>query len=136
MVAAFADADQVAALAPALRAQLLEAADRELYSYEPVLAAATSEERSEALSVASEAPLAIARAAVEVAELAAQVMAESKPALKGDAGAAVLLAEATTRAAGQLVEINLKGQPDDPRLAEVARLSERAAQARQRVLEA
>jgi hypothetical protein len=52
--------------------------------------------------------------------------------LKGDAVTAVLLAEAATRAAARLVEINLSGAPaGDPRVGEVAGLSERAARARE-----
>jgi hypothetical protein len=130
MVAAFAGDENAAARAPVLRAELLEAGQCELHSYEPVLAAATPEACAEALSAASEPPLAIARAAAEVAELSARVMGESKPALKGDAGAGVLLAEAAARAAARLVEINLRGRADDPRLAEAGRLAERAAEAR------
>lgn len=134
MVATFAGADDAAARAPILRAQLLDAGERELHAYEPVLGATTTEARREALSAASDTPVAIARAAAEVAELAARVASESKPALKGDAAAAVLLAEAVTRAAARLVEINLSGAPDDPRVGEVAILSERAARARESVL--
>ena len=103
-------------------------------SYEPVLRATTPEARERALSEASDAPLAIARASAEAADLAALVLAESKPALKGDAAAGVLLAEAATRAAARLVEINLRGQPNDPRLEEVARLSQGAAAARERAI--
>jgi formiminotetrahydrofolate cyclodeaminase len=134
LVAAFAGAHEAAARAPVLRAQLLEAGERELHAYEPVLEATTSEARREALSVASETPVAIARAAAEVAELAARIASESKPALKGDAAAAVLLGEAVTRAAARLVEINLSGAAGDPRLGEVASLSERAAGAREQAL--
>lgn len=134
MVASFAGEQETAARGAVLRGELLDAGERELHAYEPVLAAATEGERRAALSVASDAPLAIARAAAEVAELGAEVSVRSKPALKGDAAAGVLLAEAATRAAAQLVEINLRGSPDDPRLAEVAALSERAARARKRVV--
>jgi formiminotetrahydrofolate cyclodeaminase len=143
MVAAFADDGDVEARARHLRDELLEAGERELHSYEPVLEAlalpAGSPERAgalrRALSHASQTPLAIARSASEVAELAARVTAQSKPALRGDATASVLLAESATRAAARLVEINLSGQPGDPRVEEVARLSARAAQARAAVLE-
>ena len=134
MVAGFAAADDVAGRAHGLREQLLKAAERELHGYEPVLAAARQQDRDEALSAASDTPLAIARACAEVAELAAGVASQSKPALKGDAVAGVLLAEAATRAAARLVEINLKSQPEDRRLAEAASLSERAARAREQAL--
>ncbi len=142
MVAAFADDKEALARAPILRQELLAAGERELASYEPVLAAlrlpSESRERARelrrALSSASETPVAIARAGAEVAELAARVAQASTPALRGDATAGVLLAEAATRAAARLVEINLRGQPADPRLEEVARLSGRAATARESAL--
>jgi formiminotetrahydrofolate cyclodeaminase len=86
-----------------------------------------------ALSQASEAPLGISRASAEAAELGAAVAARSKPALRGDAIAGVLLAEAATRTASTLVKINLGGSGGDPRLEEVASLTQRAAAARNRV---
>lgn len=142
MVSAFADDAEAEARAPVLREELLEAGERELRSYEPVLEAlrlpAGSEERERelraALSAASDAPVGIARAAAEVAELAARVTAASKPALQGDATASVLLAEAAARAAARLVEINLNAQADDPRREEVQRCSQRAGRARERAL--
>jgi formiminotetrahydrofolate cyclodeaminase len=142
MVSAFADDAEAEARAPVLREELLEAGERELRAYEPVLQAlrlpAGSPERERelraALSAASEAPVAIVRAAAEVAELAARVTARSKPSLRGDAAAGVLLAEAATRAAARLVEINLRGEADDARVEEVERLSRRAANARERAL--
>lgn len=132
MVAAFAGAEEASARARALRAELLDAGERELHSYGPVLAAASPNARAEALAAASETPLAIARAAAEVAERAAEVWGQSSPALRGDAAAAVLLAEASAHGAARLVEINLKARPEDPRLAEVAQLRDRAAAARDR----
>jgi formiminotetrahydrofolate cyclodeaminase len=141
MAAAFADDSQAVERAAALRGQLLHEGGRELRSYQPVLEAmqlplddpARGEHLETALSGASEAPLQIARASAEVAELAAAVAARSKPTLAGDAIAAVVLAEASSRAAARLVEINLAGT-DDARLPEVAELAERAGQARQRAL--
>jgi len=142
MAAAYADADETAERAAALRAELVELGERELHSYEPVLAAqrmpaadpSRAERIASALSEASQSPLAIARAGAEVADLAAGVAEQSKPALAGDAVVAVLLAEAATRAAGRLVEINLRGRSGDPRLAEVGELADRAARARERAL--
>ncbi|MBV8942910.1 MAG: cyclodeaminase/cyclohydrolase family protein, partial [Solirubrobacterales bacterium] len=87
-----------------------------------------------ALSEASRAPLAIARASTQVAELAARIAEMSKPELAGDAIAAVLLAEASSRAAARLVEINLAQRPEDPRLAVVDELVERAGTARDAAL--
>jgi formiminotetrahydrofolate cyclodeaminase len=88
-----------------------------------------------ALSEASEAPLAIARAAAEVAELGARVAEISRPDLAGDAIASVLLAEASSRAAARLVQINLAQRVDDPRMAIVDELIERAGAAREAALQ-
>ena len=142
MTAAITGAQGAAGRASFLRAQLLASGDEELTSYEPVLAAArleagdpTRDARLQAaLSDACEAPLSIARAAAEVAELAADVAAQSKPEVRGDAIAGVLLAEAANQSAARLVEINLRDRSTNPRLAEVAKLKDRAAAARDRVL--
>jgi methenyltetrahydrofolate cyclohydrolase len=141
MAAAFAGDSESVERATALRGQLLHDGERELGSYQPVLDAmrlplddpARGEHMETALSEASEAPLEIARASAEVAELAAAVAARSTPTLAGDAIAAVVLAEASSRAAARLVEINLRDS-GDPRLEEVAELAKRAATARSRAL--
>ena len=142
MVAGFANDEQAAARATALRAELLAAGERELYSYAPVLDAARlsksdpsrKQRLDAALSEASETPLSIARASAEVAELAAGIAARSTPAVAGDAIAAAVLAEASNRAAARLVEINLATHADDPRLANVRELTLRATAARDAVL--
>jgi formiminotetrahydrofolate cyclodeaminase len=138
MAAAFASKDEVARRARGLRGRALEAGEADLHAYAAVLEAmrlpgsdpARRIRLEEALSRASEPPLAIARGALEVAELAADVAAEGRPALRGDAATAVLLAEAATRAAALLVEINLESIDGDPRVTEVVQLRERAASAR------
>jgi formiminotetrahydrofolate cyclodeaminase len=79
-------------------------------------------------------PLAIAETGAEAAELAATLAREGRRSLEGDATAGALLAEAATRAAVRLVEINLAGAPDDPRLAEARACAERAWAARRRAL--
>jgi formiminotetrahydrofolate cyclodeaminase len=127
MGAAFADVptDEAASL----RARAVELAEAELHAYAPVLEAQRSgdpERVGEALSRAADSPLAIARAATEVAELGASVAASGKEALKGDALVGVVLAEAACRAAGNLVRINLAPAPDDPRVAELSELERRA----------
>jgi formiminotetrahydrofolate cyclodeaminase len=142
MTAAFSGVDDALGRGRVVRAQLLAHGEEELASYEPVLAAErldasdpSREQRlRDALSGACEAPLAIAKAAAEVAELAAEVAARATRALEGDAIAGVLLAEAACQSAARLVEINLHGRTDDPRLAEAARLRDRAHAARERVL--
>jgi methenyltetrahydrofolate cyclohydrolase len=127
--------DAVAERARELRAQALELADRDLSSYAPVLevqrlpsGSPNRRERLEAaLTEASLTPLAIAENAAETADLAAQVTAACHPAVRGDALAGVLIAEAATAAAASLVEINLAGA-DGPDLAR-AREARRRAQA-------
>ena len=142
MCAAFAGADDAVQRARVLRAQLLACGDAELSSYQPVLDALARDARDpsrerllgEALTRAAEPPLAIARAATEVAELAAEVAQQSKPAVKGDAVAGVLLGEAASQSAAHLVEINLEGRSGDPRIVELAGLRRRVEAARARAL--
>ena len=125
-----------------LRDHALELAERELGSYEPVLEArrlpADDPERptriDAALTEATAAPLAIAEAASEVAELGVGVAAASGPAVRGDAVAGVLLAEAAATAAATLVEINLAGRERSEELARAREAAERAGAARSAVL--
>jgi formiminotetrahydrofolate cyclodeaminase len=125
-----------------LRELALELAERELGSYAPVLEArrlpAEDPEREgridEALGEASAAPLAIAEAASEVAELGAGLAAHSGRAVRGDALAGVLLAEAAAGTAATLVEINLAGRPDAPELTRAREAATRAASARSTAL--
>jgi hypothetical protein len=80
-----------------------------------------------ALSAAAEVPLEIAAASAEVAELAAaSARIPGNEQLAGDAGTATVIAEAATRAAAALVELNLAGSPADPRLELAAALARRA----------
>ena len=124
--------------AAALRARAVELAEADLGSYAPVLEAqrlpaddpARAERLRAALSAASEVPLAIAEIGCEVAELAAELARGGRRSLEGDATAGALLAEAATRAAARLVELNLGAQPDDPRLTAARGLAARARSAR------
>ncbi len=79
-----------------------------------------------AQSAAADVPLAIAEAASAVAVLAREVAAAGKPGLRGDALAGADIAAGAARAAARLVEINLVGAVDDPR---VARAREAVARA-------
>jgi formiminotetrahydrofolate cyclodeaminase len=114
MCAKFAEDGATAARGAELREQLLQAGERDLESYLPVLAAyrrpADDPERSAqlraALESASEAPQAMVAAATEVVQLAQRVAARSRPAVRGDALTSVRLGEAAAQAAQQLVEIN------------------------------
>jgi methenyltetrahydrofolate cyclohydrolase len=124
--------------AAALRARALELADDDLTSYARVLDAerlpaddATRPERvSAALSAASDTPLAIAAVGCEVAELAAEVARGARLHVEGDAAVAALLAEAATRGAARLVELNLAGVPDDIRVRTAGEYAARAWAAR------
>jgi methenyltetrahydrofolate cyclohydrolase len=99
----------------ALRERALELAEAELSSYAPVLEAlrlpredpARAERLATALLEASRAPLEVSEIGAEVAELGLDVAQGSKAAVRGDAVAGVVLAEAATTAAARLVEINL-----------------------------
>jgi formiminotetrahydrofolate cyclodeaminase len=132
---------ELAERAHELRAEALELADRDLSSYAAVLEAerlpagspARAEALAAALSEASQTPLAIAENAAEVAVLAASVTAVSKPAVRGDALAGVLIAEAAATAAASLVEVNLAGT-DGPDLARARDARRRAAEAREEAL--
>ena len=123
------------------RRQLVELGDRDAETYEPVLAALRLPEKhrdrgsrlKEARSRAADTPLAIAETAADVAELAAEAARTGSEHLRGDAIAGALLAEAASRAAGRLVEINLAGRAD-PRLARVVEATRRAAAAREQAL--
>jgi methenyltetrahydrofolate cyclohydrolase len=123
-----------------LRARALRLADDELRAYEPVLAAlglprddpAREHRVATSLSRAADSPLEIARVAAEVAELAAEVATTGNRSLEGDAVAGAFLADAACRAAGRLVEINLRSTPDDPRVTEAEQLSATAVGARER----
>ncbi len=126
-----------------LRAQALELADRDLSSYVPVLEALRSPKEDpergarlrEALAAASGTPLAVAEAAAETAELAAKVTAATPAAVRGDALAGVLIAEAAAVAAASLVEINLAGgDTPDPDLARARDARRRAQEAREDAL--
>jgi formiminotetrahydrofolate cyclodeaminase len=133
--------DGVAERARELRAEALDLADRDLSSYAPVLEAqrlpAGRPDRPErldaALTEASLAPVAIAENAAETAELAARVAAASNPAVRGDALAGVLIAEAAAAAAATMVEINL-AHADGPDLARAREARRRAQAAREDAL--
>jgi formiminotetrahydrofolate cyclodeaminase len=132
---------ELAERAHELRTEALELADRDLSSYAPVLevqrlpagSPAHAESLAAALSEASQTPLAIAENAAEVAELAANVTAICKPAVRGDALAGALIAEAATTAAASLVEVNLAGS-DGPDLARARDARRRAEEAREEAL--
>ena len=121
-----------------LRAQALELAERELSVYgavldalrEPEDAPGRTERLDAALSEAADSPLAVARAAAEVAELAAEAASTGNRHLRGDAVAGALLAESACCASSRLADLNLAGRPGDPRRTEASELTQRALHAR------
>ena len=115
----------------ALRSRALELAEVELSSYAPVLEAlrlprddpSRAERLSAALLEASRSPL-------EVAELGVQVAQTSSAAVRGDALAGVVLAEAAAAAAARLVEINLAESRANDLVERALAARDRAAAAR------
>ncbi len=104
----------------------------------PSVTAAEGEQRdlelAEALEFAAAAPLAIAEAAAEVAELAALVAQMGGADERPDAIVAVLLAEAAARGAAELVLVNLAIREHDEWGVSARAAADSAAASRQRVL--
>ena len=141
--AGWADGAGIASQARALRSRLTALGDDDAAAFARVLAtmrdrSGTPEQRDFALGTAlvhaAEVPLRIAEAAADVAELAAAAAAEGSPHLRPDATAAAALAEAATRAAVHLVEINLATVPGDRHSERATLLASAAAEARTRAL--
>ena len=112
-----------------LRRQATELAELDRDSYGPVLAAERSGDAAAvqlALARASDTPFALTAVAAELAVLAEEMLAAGRPSLEGDAVTALELARAACRAAANLVMLNLKSLPTDPRRKEVQALLERA----------
>jgi formiminotetrahydrofolate cyclodeaminase len=139
---AWTDARGVAAQAAALRARLVTLAAEDVRAYaaavQALSAAGEGESRDHllglALSHAADVPLAIARTAADVAELAALAAVHGKDGLKPDAATAATLAEAASRSAARLVEVNLATLPGDERHGAAAAAADAAADARRRAL--
>ena len=87
----------------------------------------------EALGAAAEPPVAIVEVAAEITRLAADAVADARGGIRGEAITAAILAEGVARAGVAIVELNLAGAPDDPRLARVRALARAARADRDRV---
>ena len=135
-----ADAAELVERAERLRRRVAPLAQEDATAYGHVLAAyrtpddgapdARRERIRRALSGAADVPLAVAETGAMVAEMAARLAREGNPNLKGDAVAAALLAEAGTRAAAVLVEINTSaGEITDDRFERVGDFVTRAVAA-------
>jgi glutamate formiminotransferase/formiminotetrahydrofolate cyclodeaminase len=139
------DAAGAVAQAEALKARLLPLADEDARAYENVLLALrlpkdVDEELrdaaiGDALSRATDVPLAIAEASVDVATLACELAQRGNQNLHGDAAAAVFLAEAVVRTSANLVEVNLATREGDERLDRAREFVETARRISRRVLE-
>jgi formiminotetrahydrofolate cyclodeaminase len=97
--------------------------------------AAREAEVAAALSLAADAPLAVAEAASDVATLAVLVAQAVSAPLRGDAVVAAEIAEAAVRGAAELVAINL-GDPDDARVKRAKKLSATTSENARRAAEA
>jgi methenyltetrahydrofolate cyclohydrolase len=136
-----ADADGLADRADASRRRVAPLARADAESYGRVLDAYREpdpeirrERVRDALSGATDVPLAVAEVGNEVAGIAARLVEEGNPNLEGDAIAAVLLAEAGVRAAAALAEINLSSaNVDDDRLGRAHELVDKTASTARRV---
>jgi formiminotetrahydrofolate cyclodeaminase len=133
--AASAELTGLAEPADALRVMLVSLADQDARAYARVLAAvalpsdtpARSRRRTEALTEATEIPLVVASAGVEIAAMGARLAEQGNPNLAGDARAAVLLAEAGVRASAELVRINVRHGRLDAALEQTAEQRVRSA---------
>jgi formiminotetrahydrofolate cyclodeaminase len=124
-------ADRAAAsrrsVAPLARADA-ESYGRVLDAYREPDSEIRRERVSDALSGATDVPLAVAEVGNEVAGIAARLVEEGNTNLVGDAIAAVLLAEAGVRAAVTLAEINLSSaNVEDDRLGRAKELLDETA---------
>src|ERR687889_2474176 len=134
-------ADGLAERADAARRRVAPLARIDAESYGRVLDAyrepdsETRRERvSDALSGATDVPLAVAEIGNEVAGIAARLVEEGNPNLEGDAMTAVLLAEAGVRTAATLTEINLSSaNVEDDRLRRAKELVDETAATARRV---
>jgi formiminotetrahydrofolate cyclodeaminase len=135
------DAPDLADRADASRRRAAPLARADAESYGRVLEAYRNpEDRTtrvrEALSGAADVPLAVAEAGSEVANIASRLAEEGNPNLRGDALAAVLLAEAGVRAAAALIGINLStANVEDDRLGKANSLVDATAAAVRRATE-
>jgi len=139
------DAAGAVAQAESLKARLLPLADEDAHAYENVLLALRMPEDvdeelrdaaiGDALSRATDVPLAIAAAAVDVATLGCELAHRGNQNLHGDAAAAVFLAEAVVRTCANLVEVNLATREGDERLERARELVETSRRISRRVLE-
>jgi formiminotetrahydrofolate cyclodeaminase len=112
LAARFAEDDGATERARALRDRLTALADEDAEAYRAFMETRSEADRDRTVDV----PLAIAEAALEVAQLARRVEGALASAVAGDAAAAATLARAAATTAVQLVAVNVRGDEDDERL--------------------
>lgn len=124
-----------------LRRLALILADTDAAAYGEVLAVQRRRDESghaqrlrDALMAAADPLVSIVDAALEVARLAADAAGEVRGGVRGEAITAVALAAVVAQAGVPLVELNLGGAPQDPRLEHVRRAAEEAESLRDRVM--
>ncbi len=126
------DAHQLADLADDCRKTATQLADDDGLAYAQVLAARSDADRSTALRAAAEVVLAIAEVGAETTQLAERLAENGKPSIRGDARTGAVLAAAATRAAVDLVRIDVSASGDDAAVLDRARTAlERASAAGQ-----
>ena len=139
MAARVSNAGGLVAQAEALRTRTAPLAQVDAETYEQALSArddasALRQEQRDweigkAFARAAEPPLEIARAAADIAELAAELALNGAPEIRADAVAAAALAAGAARGCVALVQVNLTAVDGDARVAEAGRLADAAAAA-------
>ena len=124
-----------------LRAIALSLADLDAAAYRDVLNAQQRREEPghpqrlrRALSDAADPLVQIVETAREVSQLAGAAVAEARGAVRGEALTALVLAAGVARGGVPLVELNLAGDPQDPRRALVRHAAEATAEDLERTL--
>ena len=138
------EATRLAAQADALRAEVGGLAQADADAYGAYVSAKRLPEddpsRTQALADAearaAEVPLRIAELGAAVAQLAEELAERGNPTLAGDAYTAALVAQAGTRAAANLVLINLEGNDADPRVKRARELAGESTRAADHAVEA
>jgi formiminotetrahydrofolate cyclodeaminase len=124
-----------------LRTTALSLADRDAAAYREVLAVQRRRDEPghprrlrQALADAADPLVQIVQTAGEVSELATAAVGDARGGIRGEAITALVLAASVARGAVPLVELNLAGDPDDPRRALVRDVAAAAAAALERTV--
>lgn len=127
--------------AHALRATALSLADLDAAAYRDVLAVQRRRDEPghpqrlrQALADAADPLVRIVQTAREVSELAAGAVADARGGVRGEALTALVLAASVARGGVPLVELNLAGDPQDPRRALVRQAAEASVAELERTL--